>query len=105
VRRLTGYGTTASLYAARRLAETLSGTVKGPKRVPLSLRVAARQEIHSGFAIGMTERELLKYMRRILHEEGIHSAQPHYFSRDCTQNALWGRFRGRRGKMSSLVSE
>jgi len=25
-------------YAARRLAETLSGSVKGPKRVPLSFR-------------------------------------------------------------------
>ena len=44
------------------------------------MRVAARQEIHSGFALGMTERKLLKNMRRILHEEGIHSAQPHYFA-------------------------
>lgn len=44
------HGTTAAHYQVRRLAKTLSGTVKGPKRVPLSLRVAARQEIHSGFA-------------------------------------------------------
>ena len=38
VRRLIGHGTTALQYAARRLAETLSGTIKGPKRVPLSFR-------------------------------------------------------------------
>ena len=38
VRRLTGHGTAASLYADRRLAETLSGSIKGPKRVPLSFR-------------------------------------------------------------------
>ena len=38
VRRLPVHGTAASQYAARRLAETLSGTVKGPKRVPLSFR-------------------------------------------------------------------
>ena len=38
VRRLTGHGTTALQYAARRLAKTLSGSVKGPKRVPLSFR-------------------------------------------------------------------
>ena len=98
------HGTTAAHYQVRRLAKTLSGTVKGPKRVPLSLRVAARQEIHSGFALGMTERELLKNMRRILYEEGIHSAQPHYFSRDCTQKALRGRFHGRRGKGNAPFS-
>ena len=38
VRRLPVHGTAASHYAARRLAETLSGSVKGPKRVPLSFR-------------------------------------------------------------------
>jgi len=38
VRRLSGHGTTALQYQARRLAETLSGSVKGPKRVPLSFR-------------------------------------------------------------------
>ena len=38
VRRLPVHGTAASQYVARRLAETLSGTVKGPKRVPLSFR-------------------------------------------------------------------
>ena len=38
VRRLIGHGTTALQYAARRLAKTLLGSVKGPKRVPLSFR-------------------------------------------------------------------
>ncbi len=38
VRRLIGHGTTALQYEARRLAGTLSGSVKGPKRVPLSFR-------------------------------------------------------------------
>ena len=38
VRRLPDHGTAASHNAARRLAETLSGSVKGPKRVPLSFR-------------------------------------------------------------------
>ena len=38
VQRLSGHGTTALQYRARRLAETLSGTIKGPKRVPLSFR-------------------------------------------------------------------
>jgi len=38
VRRLGGHGTAALQYAARRLAGTLSGSVKGPKRVPLSFR-------------------------------------------------------------------
>ena len=38
VRRLSGHGTTALQYAARRLAETLSGSIKGPKRVLLSFR-------------------------------------------------------------------
>ena len=38
VRRLSGHGTTALQYAARRLAGPLSGSVKGPKRVPLSFR-------------------------------------------------------------------
>ena len=38
VRRLPVHGTAASQYVARWLAETLSGTVKGPKRVPLSFR-------------------------------------------------------------------
>ncbi len=38
VRRLTEHGTAALQYAARRLARTLSGSVKGPKRVPLSFR-------------------------------------------------------------------
>jgi len=36
VRRLGGHGTAALQYAARRLAGTLSGSIKGPKRVPLS---------------------------------------------------------------------
>jgi len=38
VRRLPAHGTATSQYAARWLAETLSGSVKGPKRVPLSFR-------------------------------------------------------------------
>ncbi len=38
VRRLGGHGTTALQYAARRLAETLLGSIKGPKSVPLSFR-------------------------------------------------------------------
>jgi len=38
VRRLGEHGTAALQYEARRLAGTLSGTVKGPKRVPLSFR-------------------------------------------------------------------
>ncbi len=38
VRRLGGHGTAALQYAARRLAGTLLGSVKGPKRVPLSFR-------------------------------------------------------------------
>ena len=37
-RRLPGYGTTAAQYQVRRLAETLSVSVKGPKRVPLSFQ-------------------------------------------------------------------
>ena len=38
VRRLIGHVTSALQYAARRLAETLSDSMKGPKRVPLSFR-------------------------------------------------------------------
>ncbi len=38
VRRLGAHGTAALQYAARRLARTLLGSVKGPKRVPLSFR-------------------------------------------------------------------
>ncbi len=38
VRRLPAHGTATSQYAARWLAETLSGSVKGPKRVPLPFR-------------------------------------------------------------------
>ena len=43
VRRLGGHGTTALQYQARRLARTLSGSIKGPKRVPLSFREVPRR--------------------------------------------------------------
>ena len=48
VRRLSGHGTTALQYQARRLAETLSGSVKGPKRVPLSFRQHPDQSDNPG---------------------------------------------------------
>ena len=58
VRRLPVHGTAASQYVARRLAETLSGTVKGPKRVPLSFRKSLSQH-HSTFGggVGRTSHE------------------------------------------------
>ena len=96
VRRLPVHGTAASQYAARRLAETLSGTVKGPKRVPLSFRKSLSPQS--------------QYLRRWGGQDQPRAGQPQRSGRTATgaktglsvalavrkvrQGRIWGQKRG-----------